>query len=90
MVRSAILPLLGYAGYPLAIVGAAPINSAGLDRVLWARDSDELIDWLRRRPLAHYDRSLNTLMVHAGVIPQWSAREVMARLNRIRAEAVAA
>ena len=67
----------------LPIVGSAPVNSANLDRVLWARDSDELIDWLRRPPLAHYDRNLNTLMVHAGVIPQWSTREVLDRAREV-------
>lgn len=39
--------------------------------VLREADSDELIDWLRRRPLAHYRPDLNTLMVHAGVPLQW-------------------
>ena len=56
-----------------------------LAAVLREADSDELIDWLRRRPLAHYRPDLNTLMVHAGVPPQWDplltvklAREVEA------------
>ncbi len=39
--------------------------------VLEAPDGPELIDWLRHRPLAHYRPELNTLMVHAGVPPQW-------------------
>jgi bis(5'-nucleosyl)-tetraphosphatase (symmetrical) len=67
----------------LALVGSAPVNSSGLERLLWARDSIELIDWLRNRPLAHYDRQLNTLMVHAGVIPQWSVKEVLARAHEV-------
>jgi bis(5'-nucleosyl)-tetraphosphatase (symmetrical) len=29
------------------------------------------MDWLRARPLAHYRPDLNTLMVHAGVAPDW-------------------
>ena len=40
----------------LALVGSAPVNRGNLDHVLRASDRDELIDWLRRRPLAHYDR----------------------------------
>ena len=67
----------------LALVGSAPVNRGNLDRVLRAGDRDELIDWLRRRPLAHYDRNLNTLMVHAGVIPQWSTREVLDRAREV-------
>lgn len=39
--------------------------------VLEAPDGRELVDWLRHRPLAHYRPELNTLMVHAGVPPQW-------------------
>ena len=39
--------------------------------VLEAPDGHDLVDWLRHRPLAHYRPELNTLMVHAGVPPQW-------------------
>ncbi len=39
--------------------------------VLDAPDGRELVDWLRQQPLAHYRPELNTLMVHAGVPPQW-------------------
>ena len=42
-----------------------------LTDVLDAPDGGELVDWLRRRPLAHYRPEINTLMVHAGVPPQW-------------------
>src|SRR5690348_10319333 len=57
-----------------------------LDQVLNAPDRDELIDWLRRRPLLHRDDA--GAMVHAGLLPQWSletaltlAREVEAALQ---------
>ena len=43
-------------------------------KVLRAKDGDELFDWLRRRPLAHYDESLNALLVHAGLPPQWTVK----------------
>jgi len=39
--------------------------------VLAAPDCDELIDWLRRRPLLHHDAGLDWTMVHAGLPPQW-------------------
>lgn len=42
-----------------------------LREVLDADDADELLDWLRHRPLAHYRPDLNTLMVHAGLDPAW-------------------
>jgi bis(5'-nucleosyl)-tetraphosphatase (symmetrical) len=57
-----------------------------LDQVLDAPDRDELLDWLRRRPLLH--RADGFAMVHAGLLPQWSmdtaaalAREVEAVLR---------
>ena len=37
--------------------------------ILEAPDAQDLLDWLRHRPLAHFDRGM--LMVHAGVLPQW-------------------
>jgi bis(5'-nucleosyl)-tetraphosphatase (symmetrical) len=42
-----------------------------LDAVLAASDRDELIDWLRNRPLLHEDIRLGTTLIHAGLPPQW-------------------
>lgn len=39
--------------------------------VLDAPDRDELLDWLRHRPLLHHDPALGVTMIHAGVPPQW-------------------
>ncbi len=57
-----------------------------LQTILDAPDRAELIDWLRRRPLAHVEAG--ALFVHAGVLPPWTvdktlalAREVEARLR---------
>ena len=57
-----------------------------LDEVLGAPDTQSLIDWLRTLPLLHVDGS--AVMVHAGLLPQWSvaqaaslAREVQAALS---------
>jgi len=41
--------------------------------VLDAPDRDELLEWLLSRPLAHFDSSRRCLLVHAGLVPQWSA-----------------
>ena len=54
-----------------------------LDSILKASDCDELMDWLRHRPLAHYDKSLGTLLVHAGVHPSWSAKKTLARAAEV-------
>ena len=40
--------------------------------VLEAPDRDDLIDWLRRRPLLHRDAERGVAMVHAGLPPQWT------------------
>ena len=43
-----------------------------LQRILFADDRDTLIDWLRKRPLLHSDRTLGWMMIHAGLSPKWS------------------
>lgn len=44
-----------------------------LDDVLGAPDGGELVAWLRTRPLLH--REAGHVLVHAGVLPQWSTAE---------------
>jgi bis(5'-nucleosyl)-tetraphosphatase (symmetrical) len=44
---------------------------SSLRAVLDADDREELINWLRRRPLLHHDEQFNYTMVHAGLAPQW-------------------
>lgn len=51
-------------------------HSDTLDEILAAPDRDRLLDWLRRRPLAHLEDG--RLMVHAGVLPQWDAQRTVA------------
>ncbi len=46
-------------------------KSDTLDEVLAAADRDELLDWLRHRPLLHHDADLGYTLVHAGLPPQW-------------------
>jgi bis(5'-nucleosyl)-tetraphosphatase (symmetrical) len=67
----------------LAIIGDTPAKGGTLEKILNASDRDELIDWLRHRPLAHYSKKLDTLMVHAGVIPQWSVTDVLNRSKEV-------
>jgi bis(5'-nucleosyl)-tetraphosphatase (symmetrical) len=55
-----------------------------LDDILGAPDRDALIDWVRSRPLAHFEHGW--LMVHAGVLPQWSVErtlELAAEVQRV-------
>lgn len=52
-----------------------------IDDILAAPDRDELIDWVRRRPLALLENG--HLLVHAGVLPQWTAQQVMALAGEV-------
>ncbi len=56
-------------------------RSDTLDDVLNAPDRDELLDWLRRRPLALFENG--HLLVHAGVPPQWTAPQTMALAGEV-------
>jgi len=56
------------------------------DDVLAAPDCDELIHWLRLRPLLHHDAELGWTMVHAGLPPQWdlnTARSLAAEAETV-------
>ncbi len=48
-----------------------------LRKLFKAKDAEELMYWLERQPLAHYDIKFNKLMVHAGVPPKWSLSQTM-------------
>jgi bis(5'-nucleosyl)-tetraphosphatase (symmetrical) len=52
-----------------------PHRSDTLAEILAAPDAADLLDWLRRRPLAHLENG--HLMVHAGVLPQWSGERTL-------------
>lgn len=54
-----------------------------LDDILNAPDRDGLLHWLRHRPLAH--REGNFLMVHAGLLPQWSPDDALALSAQVQA-----
>lgn len=67
----------------LALGKAVPVAEDDLAPVLAAADGQELLDWLRHQPLAHHDPDLNTLMVHAGIIPGWSGPDTLARAREV-------
>jgi len=49
--------------------------------ILAAPDRDDLLDWLRARPLALHESG--ALFVHAGVLPQWSVAKTLALAGEV-------
>lgn len=54
-----------------------------LDDVLRAPDRDELLAWLRHRPLMHVEE--NFALVHAGLLPEWSVATARALASEVEA-----
>jgi len=55
-----------------------------LAEVLAAPDRDELLDWLRTRSMIHV--SGDTVLVHAGLLPQWDIAAAKSLGNEVEAE----
>ena len=49
--------------------------------ILEAPDRDEMLDWLRRQPLALMEGDY--LLVHAGVLPQWTPQQAVALSHEV-------
>ena len=45
--------------------------------ILEAHDIDEILQWLRSRPLLHHDEIRNITLIHAGLAPQWSLQDAI-------------
>lgn len=54
-----------------------------LRRILFAPDHEELLQWLRQRPLFHLDESVGFAMVHAGLAPRWTLKLARARAAEV-------
>jgi bis(5'-nucleosyl)-tetraphosphatase (symmetrical) len=63
----------------LALAYGARKSNPGdtLDEILNAADKIELIEWLRHRPLLHYDSSNHFVMTHAGLAPMWTLKQAI-------------
>ena len=55
-----------------------------LDDIMHARDRDELVEWLRTRPLVHVADGF--ALVHAGFHPRWTIADIGARAAEIEHE----
>jgi bis(5'-nucleosyl)-tetraphosphatase (symmetrical) len=56
-------------------------KSDTLDDIFAAPDRDDLLGWLMSRPLAYHERG--DLMVHAGLVPQWSVATALALAKEV-------
>lgn len=55
------------------------------DTILQAPDREVLTGWLAQQRFAHWSEEHNILMVHAGVVPQWSAMQTRALAAEVEA-----
>ena len=65
--------------------GAAKLSGKGdtLQAILAAPDREELLGWLRHQPLCHTEG--NFCLVHAGLLPQWTALQARALAREVEA-----
>lgn len=63
-------------------MAAAP-RDGSLDAVVESSDCDELIEWLRHRPLMLMDNARKLAVVHAGLIPEWSLTLAKSQAEKI-------
>lgn len=65
------------------VAGARQYSQDTFDAVLAADDCDELVEWLRFRPMLHHDEELGFCMVHAGLPPAWSLKKAKRRAAKV-------
>lgn len=52
-------------------------DTSSLQQVLDSSQRDELMAWLQRLPILHYDEMHNALLVHAGIYPDWGLSKAL-------------
>jgi len=61
----------------VALVDAKQRKSDTLTDILQAPDREQLLQWLQQLPLVHFDPAHGDLLLHAGVLPQWSVAQTL-------------
>lgn len=67
----------------VALAGEKTKSQDTLAEILAAPDRDELLHWLRHRPLLHHDAALGYTMIHAGLAPQWDVATAQACAHEV-------
>ena len=81
------ITVLGNHDLHLLAAACAPASAnkkEALNQVLVAPDRDELIEWLRHRPLFHHNDQF--CMVHAGIPPQWDFHQTKQMAHLVQEE----
>ncbi len=85
----AVVTVLGNHDLHLLAAALSPTESLKpkdtLGEIFEARDRDELLHWLRYRPMLHSDDALGYTMVHAGFAPQWNLTQAQACARELEA-----
>lgn len=53
------------------------------DKILQAKDSEVLLDWLRHRPLIFHNEENDVTLLHAGIHPDWSISKAQQLANEV-------
>jgi len=61
-------------------------KKSNLDDILTAPDRDEILHWLRHRPIMHVDEKKRFSMIHAGLPPQWDLAQARTCAAELEAE----
>ena len=61
-----------------------------LREILQAPDRVALLQWLLERPLAYQDPTHGELLIHAGLVPQWTVPQTLALAQEVRSALLAA
>ena len=84
---SAITVLGNHDLHLLAIAqGVKTTRSPDLQRILDAKDREDLLHWLSNRPLLHHDSTLNYTITHAGIYPVWSLEQAKNYASELESE----
>lgn len=82
--QSSIVTVLGNHDLHTLVVAEGFVSAHRSDTIqalLDAPDADELLSWLRHQPLLHFDN--DCLMVHAGLLPQWTAAKAQSLAQEV-------
>ena len=82
--QSSIVTVLGNHDLHTLVVAEGFVSAHRSDTIkalLDAPDADELLSWLRHQPLLHFEHGC--LMVHAGLLPQWTAAKAQSLAQEV-------